>query len=468
MSHGHADKIAAIVAGTPATGSEKPPPVDPVLYQRDDVRPVLATRDVAALYRVLRDAGVTQREIARRTGQSQSEVSEVVAGRRVMAYDVLVRIAEGLGVPRERMGLSYGEDGAYPEGDSSRSPEMEEEMRRRVLIAATSLAALGRIVTSLEELAELALPRTGDEPLPVWLSMEHVQAVEAVTEQLRVMARQYGGQAAVFGAAAKYYTQWVGVSATDAVRTRLRCALAELHTEAGWACWDSGVDGRGYFTRALRLADDAGDAFGIGNAAWHAGASLVRSGHPDDALKCFQLGQFSLAGFQPGKSTPATFRADDPRVPTISARLNISSAAAYALMGHPEPARRALTTAQESWQPRNVYERADKDLNAARIYVDLGRLDTAEPFAATAARTFGEANRRDGATAEVVLAELHVRAGEPRGLQLAHHAVSIVTKIGSVRACRQLEPLAAALEAQRSSDAQELARMARQVAAVRV
>jgi hypothetical protein len=103
-----------------------------------------------------------------------------------------------------------------------------------------------------------------------------------------------------------------------------------------------------------------------------------------------------------------------------------------------------------------VYERADKDLNAARIYVDLGRLDTAEPFAATAARTFGEANRRDGATAGVVLAELHVRAGEPRGLQLAHHAVSIVTKIGSVHARRQLEPLAVALEAQRSSDAQEL------------
>jgi len=155
-------------------------------------------------------------------------------------------------------------------------------------------------------------------------------------------------------------------------------------------------------------------------------------------------------------------------VPTIGARLNISSAAAYALMGHPEPARRALTTAQERWQPRDVYERADKDLNAARIYVDLGRLDTAEPFAATAARTFGEANRRDGAAAEVVLAELHVRAGEPRGLQLTHHAVSIVTKIGSVRACRQLEPLAAALEGQRSSDAQELARLARQVAAVRV
>ena len=111
-----------------------------------------------------------------------------------------------------------------------------------------------------------------------------------------------------------------------------------------------------------------------------------------------------------------------------------------------------------------MYERADKDLNAARIQVDLGHLDTAEPFAATAARTFGEANRRDGATAVVVLAELHVRTGEPRGLQLAHHAVTTVTKLNSVRACRQLEPLAVALEARRSSDARELARMARQVA----
>jgi hypothetical protein len=42
------------------------------------------------------------------TQQSQSEISDIVAGRRrVYAYDVLVRIAEGLGVQRGRMGLAF-------------------------------------------------------------------------------------------------------------------------------------------------------------------------------------------------------------------------------------------------------------------------------------------------------------------------------------------------------------------------
>ncbi|MEJ7704735.1 MAG: helix-turn-helix transcriptional regulator, partial [Geodermatophilaceae bacterium] len=234
-----------------------------------DVRRILTERDIAALYRVLKDEGVTQRTIAALTGQSQSEVSEILAGRRVLAYDVLVRIAAGLGIPRELMGLSHGadsaggEEGAYPGVEGGPGPEVEEEMRRRALLAATSLAALGQMVTSLGEVAELALPRTGDEPLPSRLGMSHVQAIEAVTEQLRSTARQYGGQAEVFGAAAKHYIRGMEVPATDAVQARLRCALAELHTEAGWACYDSGVDGRGYFTRALRLADEVGDGYGI-------------------------------------------------------------------------------------------------------------------------------------------------------------------------------------------------------------
>jgi len=62
-----------------------------------------------------------------------------------------------------------------------------------------------------------------------------------------------------------------------------------------------------------------------------------------------------------------------------------------------------------------------------------------------------------------------VRAGEPRGLQLAHHALTGVTKINSVRARQQLEPLATALEARpSSSDTRQLARMARQLATTHV
>ncbi len=85
MSYGHAHNLNAKSdqAEPGASPADDPArPVNPAHYRRDDVRPVLAERDIAALYRLLKDAGVTQRTIAELTGQSQSEVSEILAGRR--------------------------------------------------------------------------------------------------------------------------------------------------------------------------------------------------------------------------------------------------------------------------------------------------------------------------------------------------------------------------------------------------
>ncbi|MGH3995187.1 MAG: hypothetical protein ACRDSN_22320, partial [Pseudonocardiaceae bacterium] len=305
------------------------------------------------------------------------------------------------------------------------------------------------------------------EPLPSRLTMAHVQTVETVTAQLRAVARRFGGQADLFGAVARQYLSWLGVPGSDVLKARLAAALAELLTEAGWCAYDSGLPGHGYFTRALTVADHAGDGFGIVNAAWHAGATLVRSGYPDDALKCFQLGGLRLSGFRIGKATPATVRPDDPRIPSITARLDISSAAAYALLGDSDQAKRYLAQGRDIWVPRDEYERADKDLNTARILADLGRLDTAEQFATAAGRTFGDANRRDRTMAGLVLAELHVRAGEPRGLALARQAIDEVSQLHSVPTREQLIPLTVALEARPGGDARELARMARQVAHAR-
>jgi hypothetical protein len=74
---------------------------------RRDMREALADRNIAKVFRILNAHGMPQREIAALTGQSQSEISEILAGRRVMAYDVLARVADGLGVPRGHMGLAY-------------------------------------------------------------------------------------------------------------------------------------------------------------------------------------------------------------------------------------------------------------------------------------------------------------------------------------------------------------------------
>ena len=53
VGYGHADKLAAIAAaGAPVGSTKSALLIDPALYRRDDVRPVLAERDIAALYPV--------------------------------------------------------------------------------------------------------------------------------------------------------------------------------------------------------------------------------------------------------------------------------------------------------------------------------------------------------------------------------------------------------------------------------
>jgi len=74
------------------------------------VRTALREHDIGYLFKVLQHQQVSQRAIARMVGMQQSEISEVLAGRRVRQYDALVRICIGLHIPRHLMGLSFNAD----------------------------------------------------------------------------------------------------------------------------------------------------------------------------------------------------------------------------------------------------------------------------------------------------------------------------------------------------------------------
>ncbi|MGH3902800.1 MAG: transcriptional regulator, partial [Pseudonocardiaceae bacterium] len=67
---------------------------------------------------------MSYREIGRRTGTCESQIDAIRKGRAVEHYDVLVRIAEGLGIPRGYMGLGY--NGTYPERVTVADPEGAE------------------------------------------------------------------------------------------------------------------------------------------------------------------------------------------------------------------------------------------------------------------------------------------------------------------------------------------------------
>src|SRR6476661_431812 len=111
-------------------------------------------------------------------GQSQSEVSEIIKGRQVQAYDVLDRICIGFGVPRAVMGLSFG---AYP-GDSpvgELSEEDEAEVLRRQfdhLLAMAGVAVLGTAVPGLGKvLSPTALPSGRPSAVPARIGRVDVE-----------------------------------------------------------------------------------------------------------------------------------------------------------------------------------------------------------------------------------------------------------------------------------------------------
>jgi hypothetical protein len=105
------------------TADWRPEPPDPAEWHRPEIRSALLCRDVRAIYRHLQRFGYSQQRIAALAGQSQPEVSSILSGRRVTAYDVLARIADGLRIPRGYLRMAYTADGSeHPEPGGRQDP----------------------------------------------------------------------------------------------------------------------------------------------------------------------------------------------------------------------------------------------------------------------------------------------------------------------------------------------------------
>jgi transcriptional regulator with XRE-family HTH domain len=80
-------------------------------WMRPAMLSALAGHDVSDIYRRLQRIGFSQSRIAALTGQAQPEVSAIVNGRQVSAYNVLARITYGLHIPPCLIGLGFGSCG---------------------------------------------------------------------------------------------------------------------------------------------------------------------------------------------------------------------------------------------------------------------------------------------------------------------------------------------------------------------
>jgi transcriptional regulator with XRE-family HTH domain len=88
----------------PVGGRGRPHPR--IWYEPVVLQAVLA-RDFTRVHQLLQKRGFSQQRIAALTGQSQPEVSAVIHGRKIMAYDVISRVVDGLGIPRGLAGVCF-------------------------------------------------------------------------------------------------------------------------------------------------------------------------------------------------------------------------------------------------------------------------------------------------------------------------------------------------------------------------
>lgn len=436
-------------------------PIPPEVWEESEMRRALAARNISSVYRLLRRVGISQRQIAALTGQSQSEVSEILKGRQVMAYDVLARVSEGLGVPRGYMGLAYDEGTATsvvgpPDGALA---EEDEPVKRRKFIMNTAAVMFGSGVLDKDRDEWLSnLPHT---PVPGRIGMSDVKQVEASTKALRALDYQYGGGACRDAVVAQlsWGQRLISAETTDMTRKNLFRALADLQNLAGWTTFDVGMldSARNHFSRAIEFAKVSGDDGLMSNVLYRMGRVYLHHDEPNEALKMFQFGQ--IAAQNSGSELAV-------------AVLCANEAWAYAMMNDTVQTQKLIGRARDEFSRANLAEAPDwvrffneTDMQATigTVHTELSAWDVkysalAIPAISKALSGYNDAMARSKAFNLTMLATNHMRQGDvDQGVRVGRDALSLAGTLKSARVVDRLRPLQ--LEANRrgaSSDARDL------------
>ncbi|AWS41604.1 helix-turn-helix transcriptional regulator [Streptosporangium sp. 'caverna'] len=443
--------------------------IDPVVWERPQMRQALAARDMAAVYGLLQRIGISQRHIAALTAQSQSEISEILKGRQVMAYEVLGRIADGLGIPRGYMGLAYDASSARLVGTavSNHYGDSDEDEQVRRMLAHAAQVTIGVATGDSEEWAEPLAPV--ETPAPHRIGMADVEQVETVTRTLRALDYKHGGGVCRDAVVAQlaWSQRLLHATCTEKVALRLHEALADQHNLAGWTSFDVGLYGpaRGHLARALEQAKHARNSSLAANVLYRMGRVHLHCDRVMDALRFFQLGQIC---------------AQDASCERTVAMLCANEAWAYALLGDSELALKSISRARDELARASARDReppvwvsffgaADLDATNGMVYAGLtdAHLETAEQLLTSAIESRDPSMTRSRAFELTALATVQLRAGDlSTGITTGREAVALAAQIRSARIIDRLAPLEdAATRRTHNCDAQGLARSISEVRA---
>jgi transcriptional regulator with XRE-family HTH domain len=408
-------------------------------------RQALACRDITTVFRILRDAGISQATIARATGQQQSEVSAIVAGRQVQSIVLLERIADGLGVPRGWMGLAHADD-FEPERLLAEDGETKDERRNNLFRHAATVLHGMPVFGPAKPIRVMDAPT----PVPRRIGLVDVEQVTATTERLGQLSGDIGGIPMTKALTAHTIATeaLLGAAMREPVRQRLLIALADAHSNAGWAAEAAGLRERArqHFIRRMDCAGAAGDLLRAAAAVDGLGRLELDASAPNEALKLFQLGA--------GIVQSALARS----------RLEYDCAFALGLLGLTSEALAALRRGQDFYQsasdepyPWGYFATALPHIEGC-TYFALGLFDRAALALSTAVD-----RARHAVTCTVInsglLAAAQLRCGEVRaGLHTAGRMIASAKNVRSVLVRDNLAPLQEAAAARRDSACQELAR----------
>jgi transcriptional regulator with XRE-family HTH domain len=427
------------------------------------MRAALRSRDIGGVFVLLRRHGVSQRRISALTGQGQSEISEICNGRQVMAYDVLARIADGLGCPRGLLGMAYTPDtdgiGAALTTVPMAAREVDTMPDRRHVLGIAAKLAVGAALTTAE-LTALAVPAVAT-PAPATIDTTEVDALREITTALWVREKRYGGHAVRDAVIAQlgWARGLLRASHTDATSRELYGVVADLLSLAGWASHDVGLPGAavGYLTHSMSAAAEIDDPVRTALAAEQIARVYLGQGDPGEALKICQL---------------AGVAASRARVGQVDALVHSTTARAHADMGNVRQALDTLTAARAALTTGSGEISQPRGFDAGALGSESGRVLSIAathnvsyaPRAIDAltayTRTTDPVRVKRRAVSTAQLATVYFRAGQPAdAVRTGHTALELAASVRSRRLADHLDTVRAeAVRLPRHRDAAELAR----------
>lgn len=259
--------------------------------------------------------------------------------------------------------------------------------------------------------------------MPRQLGQSDVAALQATTEALQRLAREYGGEVPGLAVVAEQGERLTRRLGKDAVKRQCLRVTARAWTSAGWSRFDAGRNHAAWdaYTRAFDAAHAADDLLLAVDVMRRAGVLAAERGSHGEALRLFDLGLIKALDAPQG-----------PERLALESSLYGCRATSLAANGRRDLVFNALAKAEDA--ELNAVETADLEWRRAETYGVLGDLDTAHEHATRSSESWPAGSTRDTVKADITLAGLHRRTGDSAAEAMLRGCRQRVEATGSQRA----------------------------------